>query len=179
MLFFFYLCVSLEHAPVEVVGDLPAVLHLRHHVLERWPTEKARVGRGKWLDVGALYCFLFSHSNVFARCWPISSFSCSTCLIGEQGLSYTLMNRMTLLQEVAHAPDGPVVEMLLQEENAGREIAVVVLVRDTPPKGTKLSSLLHLTMNEHANRTPPSSWCFPDLGCQSLTLDAKQQLVFW
>lgn len=41
-------------------------------------------------------------------------------------------------------PNGPVVEMLLQEQNAGREVAVVVLVRNAPPKGTKLPSLLHL-----------------------------------
>lgn len=166
-----YLCVSLEHAPVEVVGDLPAVLHLRHHVLEGWPTEKARIGRGQWLDVGALHYSMFPHSNVFSRCWPNSSFSCSTGLIGEQRLSYSLTNRKDVIAEIAHAPDGPVVEMLLQEENAGREIAVVVLVRDAPPKRAKLSSLLHLTMNGNTNH-PPSSWCSPDLGSQFLTLGA-------
>lgn len=33
-----YLCVCLEHAPVQIVGNFPAVLHLRYHVLEGRPT---------------------------------------------------------------------------------------------------------------------------------------------
>lgn len=41
-----YLCVCLEHTPVEVVGDLPAVLYLRNHVLEGRPTVHERRVRG-------------------------------------------------------------------------------------------------------------------------------------
>lgn len=33
-----YLRVRLEHPPVQIVGDLSAVLYLRNHVLEGWPT---------------------------------------------------------------------------------------------------------------------------------------------
>ena len=44
------------------------------------------------------------------------------------------------------APDGPVVEVLLQEQNARGEVAIVVLVRNTPPKGSKFPSLLNLVL---------------------------------
>lgn len=48
-----YLRVCLEHSPVQIVGDLPAVLHLRHHVLESWPTgRRGRDVRGS-LQTGA------------------------------------------------------------------------------------------------------------------------------
>ena len=44
--------------------------------------------------------------------------------------------------------DGPIVEVLLKEEDAGSEVAVVVLVRDAPAKGAKLAPLLHDAVQE-------------------------------
>ena len=44
--------------------------------------------------------------------------------------------------------DGTVVQMFLQEENAGGQITVVVLVGDTPAQRTELSSFLHHRVHE-------------------------------
>ena len=44
--------------------------------------------------------------------------------------------------------DRSVVQVLLQEENAGGEVAVVVLVGDTPTEGSELSSFLHHRVHE-------------------------------
>jgi hypothetical protein len=70
------LSVRLEHAPVQVIGDLATILHFSHHVLECAPTDRA------------------------------------------------------------------IVQMLLKEEDACSEVAIVVLVRDAPAKGAKLTTLL-------------------------------------
>mmetsp|Transcript_14719 Transcript_14719/g.22387 ORF Transcript_14719/g.22387 Transcript_14719/m.22387 type:complete len:562 (-) Transcript_14719:3076-4761(-) len=77
-----HLGVRLEHAPVQVVCDFPAVLGLGHHVLEGGPG------------------------------------------------------------------DGAVVQVLLQEEDAGGQVARVVLVGDAPAEGAELAALLHHGVQE-------------------------------
>lgn len=129
-----YLCVRLEHTPIKVVRDLSTVLHLRHHVLEGRPTASERCNqrrrtrfdyKGDRQQFGQSCCSPLK--PVVRLRSPLINFSFAAVANG-----------------MSCAPNGPVVEMLLQEEDAGREIAVVVLVRNAPPKGTELSSLLHL-----------------------------------